>query len=53
MAATGRVAIVLACSECAGRNYRTTRARKAGAKPLELKKFCPRCNRHTLHRESK
>jgi large subunit ribosomal protein L33 len=48
-----RVSIVLACSVCAARNYRTTRARKQGAKAIELKKFCATCKQHTVHRESK
>jgi large subunit ribosomal protein L33 len=49
-----RARIFLVCGECGARNYRTTKARHA--KPgdrLELKKFCPRCNRHTSHQESK
>ena len=48
-----RVSIVLACSVCGERNYRTTRSRKVGSKPIELKKFCPKCGTHTPHKESK
>ena len=48
-----RVQISLVCSVCGSRNYRTTRARKTGSKPVELKKHCPTCNAHTLHKETK
>ena len=48
-----RVQIVLACSGCGARNYRTTRSRKQGSKVIELKKFCPKCKVHTAHKESK
>jgi len=48
----GRVAVSLACTECDSRNYRTTR--KASHKgQIELKKFCPLCKRHTIHKETK
>jgi large subunit ribosomal protein L33 len=47
-----RVNVSLACSECQSRNYKTTR--KPGALgQLILKKFCPTCKRHTVHRETK
>ncbi|GAC1353429.1 MAG: 50S ribosomal protein L33 [Polyangiales bacterium] len=48
-----RVPIVLSCAECSARNYKTTRTRQPGSKAIELKKFCPACKRHTVHRESK
>jgi large subunit ribosomal protein L33 len=48
-----RVPIVLACSVCGARNYKTTRTRKADAKAIELKKHCVHCNAHTLHKETK
>ena len=46
-----RVRIALVCSECAARNYLTSKARKQDR--LEIKKFCATCKRHTLHKESK
>jgi large subunit ribosomal protein L33 len=46
-----RVRVALVCSECDARNHHTTK--KKSAKRLEIKKYCPRCGRHTLHRESK
>ena len=45
-----RVPVSLACTECGSRNYKTT---KAPADYVELKKFCKRCKKHTLHRETK
>jgi large subunit ribosomal protein L33 len=48
-----RIPVVLACSVCGARNFRTTRKREATGKALELKKFCPKCNAHTLHKETK
>ncbi len=49
----GRVPVTLACSECKGRNYKTTRSPAAGGKPIEIRKYCKQCKRHTLHRETK
>jgi len=47
-----RIDITLVCSECEARNYKTTR--KQGQQgQLQLKKFCPTCKRHTLHKETK
>jgi large subunit ribosomal protein L33 len=47
-----RVAIALACAECDARNYRTTR-KPEHVGQLTLKKFCPTCKRHTIHKETK
>jgi large subunit ribosomal protein L33 len=59
-----RSRVSLACSECEARNYRTTRkadqkgqgARSpqgTGTTRLCLKKYCPACKRHTVHKETK
>ncbi len=45
--------IYLACTECKERTYTTTKNRKNDPQRLELRKFCPRCRSHTLHRETK
>ena len=47
-----RQRIVLACAQCGARNYRKTKARREGASPLSLSKFCNICNAHTQHREA-
>jgi large subunit ribosomal protein L33 len=46
-----RTIITLACGECRERNYTTTKNKKNDPGRLELKKYCARCRRHTLHRE--
>jgi large subunit ribosomal protein L33 len=46
-----RTPIALACEDCKARNYKTSRS-PDGA-PVELKKFCKHCKRHTVHRETK
>ena len=49
----GRITVALACSVCHSRNYKTTKARKDGAKALKLKKFCKTCDKHTEHEETR
>ncbi len=53
MAKDARVIITLQCTECKNRNYTTTKNRKKHPERLELRKFCPHCGRHTLHKEVK
>ncbi len=48
-----RVLVTLACTECKERNYTTSKNRRTQTGRMELKKYCPRCRRHTLHRETK
>ena len=45
--------IILACSDCKNRNYSTTRNKRKHQDRLELKKFCPTCRHHTVHKEVK
>jgi large subunit ribosomal protein L33 len=47
-----RMKIVLACSVCEARNYKTTKKRDLSER-LILKKFCPACRKHTEHRETR
>jgi large subunit ribosomal protein L33 len=51
--AEARVIIHLACTECKERNYTTNKNKKNDTQRIELKKYCPRCHTHTLHRETK
>ncbi|MRH44818.1 50S ribosomal protein L33 [Aquibacillus halophilus] len=44
--------VVLACTECLSRNY-TTNKNIAASERLEARKFCKRCGKHTIHRETK
>jgi len=48
-----RMPVTLACTECRERNYTTEKNRRNDTNRLELKKYCPRCRTHTLHRETK
>jgi large subunit ribosomal protein L33 len=48
-----RVNITLACTECGDRNYISTKNKRNNPERIELKKFCPRLNKYTLHRETK
>ncbi len=48
-----RITITLACTECKEHNYTTEKNRKNDSGRLELRKYCPRCRHHTLHREVK
>ena len=48
-----RPKITLACTECKERNYITRKNRRNDPDRVELKKFCPRDGKHTLHRETR
>ncbi|SDL51452.1 50S ribosomal protein L33 [Tessaracoccus oleiagri] len=48
-----RPKITLACTECKERNYITKKNRRNTPDRLELKKFCPRCRVHQVHRETR
>jgi len=45
--------VSLACAECKRRNYSTTRNKKKTTERLSMKKYCPSCRSHTVHREGK
>jgi len=48
--AAKREYFTLECSECGQRNYRTEVNTVGGVPKLELKKFCRRQRKHTLHK---
>jgi large subunit ribosomal protein L33 len=45
--------IILACEICMSRNYATHRSKKNSRERMELRKYCPKCGRVTLHKETK
>lgn len=47
-----RVKIALKCSVCGNKNYYTEKNNTKKAK-LSLRKYCPSCNKHTEHVETK
>jgi large subunit ribosomal protein L33 len=48
-----REVITLECTETKERNYTTTKNKKKQQGRLELKKYCPKLRKHTIHREVK
>ncbi len=48
-----RVKVTLACTECKQRNYDSKKNKKNDPDRLEMKKYCPFCKKHTLHRETR
>ena len=45
--------VKLECTVCKNRNYDTTKNKKNTQERLELKKYCPFCKKHTVHKETK
>ncbi|MFW6110340.1 MAG: 50S ribosomal protein L33, partial [Patescibacteria group bacterium] len=45
-----RIKIALKCSNCGDINY-TTEKNRNETEELELRKFCRRCTKHTIHVE--
>ncbi len=43
----------LVCSVCGEENYRDERNVKNTTDRLNLNKYCPRCRKHTEHKEKK
>ncbi len=48
-----RVNIQFRCTECHEDNYISTKNKKTNPDRIEKMKFCPRCNKQTLHREKR
>ncbi|EHJ06893.1 50S ribosomal protein L33 [Staphylococcus simiae] len=44
--------IPLNCEVCGSRNYHVPKQGDASVR-LSIKKYCPKCNAHTIHKESK
>jgi large subunit ribosomal protein L33 len=44
--------VTMECTECRRENYRT-QTETRGGKRLELKKHCPNCRKHTVHRQKR
>lgn len=53
MANSTRVKVILACTECGDRNYTTTKDKRKNPERLELRKYCPRLRKYTIHKEIK
>lgn len=48
-----RTLVTLACTECKRRNYTTTKNKANMPDRMEIKKYCPWCHHHTLHKETR
>jgi large subunit ribosomal protein L33 len=51
--AKNRITTHLACEICKERNYTNVIAKKRAAGALNLSKFCSRCRKHRVHKETK
>lgn len=45
--------IIMVCTECKMENYITKKNKRNQPDRMDLKKFCPKCNTATTHREKK
>ena len=43
--------VVLICQECLSRNYEVVK--KDRSTRFEVKKYCKKCKKHTIHKEGK
>lgn len=48
-----REKVILVCEECLSRNYIIDRNKLTNPKRIVIKKHCKRCNKHTVHKETK
>ena len=48
-----RALVTLKCTDCGEKNYRTPKNKKNTPERMELNKYCPRCRKHTAHKEEK
>ena len=49
---TQRIILGLVCSECKNRNYISERNKVNTEEKLTLKKYCKKCKKRTLHKET-
>ncbi|NIP33249.1 50S ribosomal protein L33 [Candidatus Saccharibacteria bacterium] len=45
--------IKLECTDCKTINYYSRKNKKKLKERIEIKKFCKKCKKHTLHKETK
>lgn len=48
-----RERVVLSCSTCNRRNYTADKNKALHPDRVEIRKFCPTCRTHTVHRETR
>ena len=47
-----RTYVKLVCTECNEENYYTDKNKRTAPDRLEMKKYCPKQRKHTLHRKT-
>ncbi len=53
MANKVRTSITLKCTVCGEENYITSKNKKEHPDRMEIKKYCSRCKKQTIHKEKK
>ncbi len=48
-----RVQFTLRCETCKSENYIYTKNKQSHPGRMEVKKYCKRCNKQTMHKEKK
>ena len=48
-----RVKVTLECTDCKERNYITMKSKVNDRERLEMKKYCARQRKHTVHKETR
>lgn len=48
-----REKVILVCEECLSRNYTVSKNKLTQPDRIVVKKFCKKCNKHTVHKETK
>ncbi len=48
-----RANITLRCTVCKSENYMTEKNKRLHPQKFTCKKYCPKCNKETLHEEKK
>lgn len=49
----GRESVILKCTECGEETYITSVNTKKHPERIEKNKYCPRCNKVTVHKQKK
>ncbi|WP_075047896.1 50S ribosomal protein L33 [Spiroplasma turonicum] len=50
---TSKNKVIIVCVNCLSRNYTFNKSSLSQSERLEIKKFCPTCNTHVLHKETR
>jgi large subunit ribosomal protein L33 len=48
-----RIKVGMKCSDCSEKNYSTYKNKQNTADKMNFNKYCPRCRKHTPHKEVK